>query len=463
MSSTFLSLIGFYLVKNSVARDRDTNVAQVLASTRMTGFQYLFGKTLSNFAVLSAVVVALLVTAVVTQLIRAEDTSVHLWQIVAPSIFLALPCLLVISSIAVFFEVTPFLRGALGNVAYFFLWNAILILSITPSQSAGKPMVGINDMPGITRLFEDMIRDLAPVVGEPYANVSLGIQILAVEESGGTFLWTGMEWTAGIILERFVWVALALGIVAAATLIFRRFESLSLSPRKRAKKTEAVSEEAIVVTPLNTQVRLTPFAVRPVMSLIPLMRSELWLALRGLNRWWYFGMAGLMVATLFTPMVAARQYLFPLAWIWPMAIWSSMGTRETKHRVEQIIFSAPYSLRYQLPAMWLSGFVITALAGAGMAMRFALAGEMNSLFAWGVGVLFIPTFALAAGVWTGRALLFEAIYVALWYIGPMNQVPLLDFMGATPMVTPAITVGFGIVTAGLAIAAVAGRRRQMAR
>lgn len=461
MCSTFLSLIGFYLVKGSVARDRETQVAQVLASTRMSGFQYLLGKTLSNFAVLCAVVVTLLVIAIVTQLIRAEDTSVNLWHIVSPTLFMALPYLLVISAVTVLFEVTPLLRGAFGNVAYFFLWNIILVLTIAPSQIPGEQMNGTNDLPGITQLFDDMMHEIPAGMDASHERVALGIQITDDSRHRGTFVWSGMDWTAGVMLARLIWVGLALGIVLFATPIFRRFESLAILPRKSKKKTMRRDEEPVVIASPAMPSTLAQLATHPRLALIPLVQQEVWLALKGANRWWHLGMAGLIILTLVTPMTAAQQYLFPLAWIWPVAIWSAMGTREKKHRVEQLVYSAPHFLRYQLTAMWAAGVVIAAAAGSGMAIRFLLAGEMNYLFAWGVGILFIPTFALAAGVWTGRALLFEAVYVALWYIGPMNQIQYIDFMGATPMVTPAITMVFLMFTAGLALLAVVGRKRQL--
>lgn len=460
MCSTFLSLIGFYLVKGSVARDRETQVSQVLASTRMTGFQYLLGKTLSNFAVLCMVVATLLVIAVVIQFIRAEDTALNLWHIISPSLFMALPFLLVISALAVLFEVTPLLRGALGNVAYFFLWNVILVLTIVPSQGTRNSMEGTNDLPGITWLFEDMMREMPESAQASFETVMIGVQIIDSSKHDATFVWSGMDWTAGIVFGRLVWAGLALGVVLLATPIFRRFESLAVRPRRSKKKAAKQIEEPVIAPSPATPVELTPLHATLRPSLLSLLRAEIWLALKGANRWWYLGMLGLIILTLVTPMTAARQYLFPLAWIWPIAIWSAMGIREKTHRVEQIVFSSPESLHYQLPAMWAAGVLIAATAGIGMAIRFSLAGEMNSLFAWGVGVVFIPTFALAAGVWTGRALLFEAVYVALWYIGPMNQVPYVDFMGATPMVTPAITFAYLAVTVGLAVLAVIGRRRQ---
>jgi hypothetical protein len=461
MCSTFLSLVGFYLVKNAVARDRDTRVSQLLASTRMTGFEYLLGKMLSNFTVLSAIVGTLLVSAVVTQLIRAEDTNIHLWQIIAPSITMAMPYLLVISALAVLFEVTPLLRGALGNVIYFFLWNFTLVLSILPNSQEGNGLVGVNDLPGITRIFEQLCRDVSAITGKNFENVSMGIQLIADAEHPTTFLWNGMNWTAGLFFERLLWVAVAVGVIGVAVPIFRRFESISLVP-KVAKKKNGEKAEDILTIPVPVEQRvLTPLSQNLRVTFLPLLKAELWLALRGANRWFYFGMAALVIASLVAPLEASRKFIFPIAWIWPMAIWSAMGTREKKHAVEQILFTNPHFMRYQLPALWFAGLLVTAVAGSGMAVRFLIAGEMNSLFAWGVGLLFIPTFALAAGVWTGRSLLFEAVYVALWYIGPMNQVPYLDFMGATSMVTPAITMAFGIVTVILMSAAIAGRRRQM--
>lgn len=47
------------------------------------------------------------------------------------------------------------------------------------------------------------------------------------------------------------------------------------------------------------------------------------------------------------------------------------------------------------------------------------------------GALFIPSLALALGIWSGGSKTFEVIYVVWWYIGPAHQIPGLDFMGTT--------------------------------
>ncbi len=69
---------------------------------------------------------------------------------------------------------------------------------------------------------------------------------------------------------------------------------------------------------------------------------------------------------------------------------------------------------------------------SGAGIRLLLGADWHSLAAWLAGALFIPSFALALGVWSGSSKAFEAIYTVWWYIGPGHQIPGLDFMGTTP-------------------------------
>ena len=95
-------------------------------------------------------------------------------------------------------------------------------------------------------------------------------------------------------------------------------------------------------------------------------------------------------------------------------------------------------------------------------MRLLFAGEQLGLFAWAVGAFFIPTMALALGVWSGSSKLFEVLYLLLWYLGPANHFGDIDFMGVTGPLLPSRTpVFFLALTAALSIVAIAGRKRQL--
>lgn len=75
--------------------------------------------------------------------------------------------------------------------------------------------------------------------------------------------------------------------------------------------------------------------------------------------------------------------------------------------------------------------MVTLVAGGGIGARLLLAGDQHGFTAWLAGAIFIPTLALALGVWSGGSKAFEAIYIVWWYIGPAHHTPGIDFMGTT--------------------------------
>ena len=84
------------------------------------------------------------------------------------------------------------------------------------------------------------------------------------------------------------------------------------------------------------------------------------------------------------------------------------------------------------------------------------------LLVWAAGALFIPSLALALGTWSGSSKLFEVVYTMWWYVGPMNQVPALDFTGASgDGAPPAMPLRYLALAAVLLTLAVVGRRRQL--
>ena len=148
-----------------------------------------------------------------------------------------------------------------------------------------------------------------------------------------------------------------------------------------------------------------------------------------------------------------------MAWLWPVLIWSQMGAREARHDTQKLVFSCPRTLTRQLPAVWLAGVVLAILTGGGLGIRLLIGGDWSGFTAWLAGALFIPTFALALGVWSGSSRLFEALYTLWWYVGPMNHIPGLDFTGMAR--SPFGTPFYLLATIALLIAAYTGRRAKL--
>jgi hypothetical protein len=457
--NSFLSLAGFYIVKNAVDRDRQTGVGQILATTRLSKPLYTLGKALSNLAVLGAMLAVLFVAAIVIQLVAGEDRRVDLLQIALPFLLLALPMMAVVAAAAVLFETIPGLRGGFGNVVWFFAWSSLI--------SLGTQVGGLLDPVGINLVNSSLERAAAAAFGPAKRGFTLGG--IGHDEPIQVMRWEGLDWTPDLLLSRLIWVLLAAGVALVAALFFDRFDPargwLRAAKKRPAGANGGVGggEEGPALAPLPA-VHLTPLPeASRRFRFAGVLRAELRLLLKGLRWWWWAGAAGFLIATLAAPLDSVQRVVLPLAWMWPMLLWSSLGNREIRWDTTALLFSAARPLGRQLPATWLAGVALAVLTGSGAAIRFLTAGQWDSLGAWMVGALFIPTLALALGLWSGSSKLFEVLYLVLWYIGPMNQVPAMDYTGSTPEgLAQGMPLVFLGATALLMGAAIVGRRRQLA-
>ena len=451
--STFLSLAGFYIVKNSVQRDTDTRVGQILAATPMRKHFYTLAKTLSNFAVLACMVVVLMLASLAMQLWRAEAHSFSLWKLWSPFILFALPMMFLTASIAVLFETLPVLHGGAGNVIYFFLWTASLAMGAT----------GVDDPSGLQLLYRSARSTLQAIDPTNPENFHFSLTI-GGEHSVRTFPWNGIDWTPHVLLVRLLWMSLAVCFALLASVFFHRFDPARSFRRQKVqadrKAADAVSEDRTTTFPAPasaTAAHLTPLVRNSGNSrFLQLAISELRLMLMGQRWWWYAGAAGLLVGQFVSPEPNVRGGFLLFAWIWPILLWSQMGCREARHATGALLFSSERSLSRQLPALWTAGVLLSLMTGSGAAFRLLLSADWHSFAAWLAGALFIPSFALALGVWSGGSRAFEAIYTAWWYLGPGHQLPNLDFMGTTPASSTPAT--YALAAAALLAAAYWGRR-----
>lgn len=461
-ASFLISVIGFYIIKNTVERDRRTGVGQILAATPMSRLTYLAGKALSNLAVVGVIAAILLCAAFAMQLWRAESAGVDPWKLAAPFLILTLPALAFLSALAVLFECVPGLSGGFGNVFYFFFWTALLAVGIQSHAGPidligigfveGSVKQGAGQLPGYTGGFSFQI---GPHGGESF----------------DTFVWNGFQWTGSVIAARLAWFLFAflLLLLAAAFFnrfdpsrgVFRRFAAFRRTPAAETEGDGAEAEpEADRVTRSVTHLR--PLAVAPAGSRFPaVLVAELRLMLKGRSRWWLLVALGLLIGSFAAPAGEPRGKVLAFAWFWPVLIWSAMGAREAQHATGPLIFSSARAVARQLPAVWLAGTLLALVTSAGTGLRFLAAADWVHVFAWLCGAMFIPALALALGVWSGTSKLFEGLYTAFWYAGPLQPTPALDFMGASPHLSVRVPIFYLAATIALLAAAAAGRRRQI--
>lgn len=250
-------------------------------------------------------------------------------------------------------------------------------------------------------------------------------------EAPKLFTWIGIPWMNEVYLSRLFFILLALGLVMTSVLFFDRFNPSRLLPIKRTKNDSSLSiaVPAHEATPPSS-FKLTPLInIRTSFRFEALFLADLKLFVKGQQWWWYAIAVGLVVAQLFSPLQTTRILLI-VGWVWHILILSTLGNRENRFDMRQIVFSAPRPVLNQLPAAWLSAFVVTAALGSGALIKFILIGEWFSMLGWFTGVLFIPSLALILGTFTGSSKPFEVVYV-LWMYILTQKASAFDFAGIT--------------------------------
>lgn len=422
VSTTFLSLAGFYIVSNSVKRDEKTRVGQILAATPMSRVSYAFAKAISNFAVLSSMVAVLAFTAVLFQLFRGEDRHLDVVALLSPFIVFALPLMALVACLAVFFETTPILRSGAGTIIYFFLWTSGIVAC---EKLRYIDLLGI----GIyMRELEAAVRKFDPAYKDGFV---LGLDFGQAQGSK-LFPWNGMHFPAEILLGRLFWIVIAIALTALSSIWFHRFDPvrMRLNRGTRQPKMRVFNESEIAE--VVSAAHLTP---------LPHTRSKAWfwpmflgeMRMLVLRHHWavYIASAGLIIAGCFSPLDAARRGVLAAAWIFPAFALSRMGAREDLFSTRTLVFAGPSAASRQLVSSWLAGATLPFALSAGVAVRLLVRFDIRGVLALIAGSLFVSAAALVLGNLTRTPKTFEAIYVSWWYAGPLNQIPGCDFFGAT--------------------------------
>lgn len=445
--ATVLLFGGFYMMNSTLERDRRNDVDRLVASTTVSDSTYLFGKWLSNVALAGVILAVLGFATVVNHLVHGIGATRPL-VLLGPIVVFALPVAALVGAVALVFEAVDWLNGTGGNIAYFFLVSFVLASLAAAEghlpESLPMWLKGVDTL-GQLAVYEltiDALHTQAPA----YAG---GPPSFGTLDANRTFTYTGHPWPVWVFVQR-VWLLIpALVILAVATIPVEQLgptersgrggwfaRVTALVPRFRAAGDDG--DAPADPRPVDS-LSFTPVQDRNAGSVWRLVAAEFRLTVRGRRWWWYVGavvltlspLGSLLPADLQTvsPEVARRLFL-PLVFIWPIFLWSDIGSRTYRHRMTDLVFSSKYSLE-QLLAEWLSGVLLALGLSSGLLVVFLVSGQLGGVLGIASGVLFAPSLAVAIGVWTRSTELFEMTYLLLWYAGPLNGGEPVDFVGAT--------------------------------
>jgi hypothetical protein len=482
--STVMLLAGFYVLRGSLERDDQHGHIPLLTSSRTSKPVYLLGKILSNTAVGALTAAVLAGAAVVNHSIYGVGAT-NLIAISWPVFVMVVPLAVFVGAVALLFETVDLLAGTLGRIAYFF--GAIFLISgqmFRPETAvpAAIPMVvKALDVVGITLAYDltfESIRAAVPGFESSFANFGTG------GSNAQTFRYEGGPWPVWFFAQRLGTIVIGLTVTLVAALPFNWFratDGLLTKVRRRLPLDETspagtthpdstpqtpadTTDTAMSAPTVSDDITIPSVTQRGTGGFRRVLTMELRRLLRGQPRWWYLGAGLLLLVPLGIALTGGgnegvARGLLPLIAIWPLFVWSRIGSQTARHGIRPQILTSEYPVG-QLFAEWLAGCLITVIVGAGAFTIFVATVGPTALIGIAGLVTFPPSLALAAGLWTASPRLFEALYLGVWYIGPLNGAFVADFVGITPRGT-ALGIPLIFALAGVVLVAAAAQHRRV--
>lgn len=418
----FFALIGFYVVNYAVQRDYDTGVGQIIATTRITKIQYLFGKLSSNFAILSFMLFVIALMTVVMFYVRGETTHLELGKLLLPLFIFGIPAMFVVSAIAVVFDsITRLGRGVI-NVLYFFLFIFLVSGSLVNSYL---------DVFSVNFALADITKSLAELHHDWNGNSGAGLIFRDWPAQIAVFEWNGMDWNFSIISQRLFWMGVSVILLFLAAIGFNRFDTTKIRGQKSKKskrfgKKSTTGEAAYI--PSGIKLKDAPLP-QNLFSFLALLKAEIKMMLKGNTTLWKLATVIFFVLSVFTSMSFAYKIALPLLWFFQTLLISKVGSRELTTRCDDYIFSSPFPLLRQLPATITASTLFMIALAIPVMVRLSILGDFYGVIAVLIGGLFVPVTAITLGIVTRGSKLFEVLFAMAVYAG-FNGIPIFDLIGA---------------------------------
>ncbi|MEO8116713.1 MAG: hypothetical protein ABI653_03635 [Bacteroidota bacterium] len=454
MTSIFLSLIGFYLINNSIKKDTDTGVGMIIATTQVSNFKYLFIKVLSNFLLLLTITGLVSIMGIALVLVRSNSAAFDIIQFVVPYLLSTIPCIFVISTLAVLAETFLHKWPMLQYIGFFFLFG---LITANVLQGAGSTIKILMDPFGVKMVMtgmENLVRqqyDANATVG------SVGFNLSPSQETT-TFLFQGIPWSALYIISRLMWIGLSIVAIFIASKFFHRFD---VKEKIRSSKKKINITESNEVTKILHEIKLSSLpAIQTDYGILPFIKTELLMLFRNGPKWLWLVNIGCMIAMIFVPIKIAHQIILPVLWFLQVGRWSDLATKEKTNRIHYFTYAAYRPLERLLTSQIIAGIIIAIALASPLMIRYLLSGDVMPVLYIFTGGVFIVALAVCLGILSGGKKLFEILFFAITYSN-LNLLPITDYFGALGN-NKSLILTLLLIIAGLIFISFAKRKYEIA-
>lgn len=418
MLMSLLSLVGFFIVRGTLARDIESRCWQLLVATPLSRTGYLLAKWASHLLVLIAMALCMLATAAVALWVRTRNPDIDIAQLALPLLVLGVPALGMCALWAVVFDLVPALRRTLGNALYVLLWVGTLASASLVARDA-QQAVRIGEVHGISVFKRDVMA--AAVAQRVDADAQRMCLLCGSAASADTPLtWTRWTPAPADLAGRLLWLLLPLPVLALCARGLDRAAASVVTRTARRGTVRRLRWLGRMLQPL-THLRDGALVSLELQHVLRERTLPAWLAL--LVAWG--------VQLFATPSLAGLAVIGAYAVFLPA--FSHAALRERESATAPVVFSSVSALSRLLKVRAFGLLLIGVACTAPSLLRFAASAPVIAL-ALLVLAASLAVWALALGALTGSARPFELLFVAGGLLA-LNGVGALDVS-----VAPALTL-----------------------
>ncbi len=397
VTATLLTPLAYIYLRSGATKRRPWQVTDVSAASRPA---QAIGQWTADTLTLWIILAALTVAGAVLSYFRLPANAPWNPLAMAAALWLpAAPALALIAAIRTVFDARPLLRRWLGDVLFFLLWLAALIVPMAISGMSGEGLSG-------TAML-DAFGFAAPISGSTDVIMS-GVTIIGSSDSAERISLDAMRgvFAPSYLASRVFWLIAALVVATLAGFVYK--------PRvaKLPKQGTQARNASLVRSQFRTQNALSnPIKIKSISPLFATFISEIRLILRG--KITPIIIVGAALIGAFFPYQTAAGPAIWLALLFPITAesgrWQSQSTR-------QFCETTGVGILHRAGLCLLASIAIFTTAHIPAIGHMAVTGTWGVAPQMGAIILGVPTAAIALGYITKGPIAGRLILLISWYI-----------------------------------------------
>jgi ABC-type transport system involved in multi-copper enzyme maturation permease subunit len=405
--SIFLPLVGFSYIRDLVNIDRSTGTMDVLLSSGIGRFRYVFGKLIAGFILLLLLLGIVMCGSLITILITYHGEPISVWAFISPFLVLV-PGLLFVTAFSLLLETASIFGKLHSNALAILLFVLFFLTSLTYSMNVeGKSSSLIHfDFTGLLLLEKTINIAVIATIGKPLNDMTVLGSNHSSYIGNKQLYFTGIPQDINVFLSMFLVLGVALILTFLAALLLE-------------KRPAKVSQEKKITFRKNVKDKSTTEAWQPVSSgsfnSLFLIKNELQRLLKESNLWWFIVVLMLWIGCCFLELRSSRTILLPIILGLTVLPLSRLGSKEEHSGMSELLRTIPGAPLRQALASLNGGMLLCLFLIFPVLIRSFAIDPLASLVIFSLAVC-LPSIALFLGTFTKTERPFQLILFLFLYL-----------------------------------------------